>query len=111
MQMFELPVDVDPEPGQPDSIRHGCDFMRGGDGALEFYYNFLDYTWLLPGGALAARCYLDESARLNFSVSHLLLTTLDQGGAVLSFAQRRFGEIATLETDGYKVQWIRRSAG
>jgi hypothetical protein len=103
---YTMPAEADPEPGQPDRMQHGCDYMRQPDGGLDFYYNFLDYEWRLGSGELRARCYMDEPSKLSFSVSRETFSRLDRGD-VLSFAQRRFDEIATLETDGYRVHWRR----
>ncbi len=83
--------------------------MRAPSGTLEFYHNYLNYSWRLPHGLLAARCYLDECEKLSFSVSKAALLALDTG-AVLAFSQRRFSAIATLEVDGYQTQWTRNAA-
>ena len=104
MQTFTLPPEADPEPGQPADIRHGCDYMHNPGGTLEFYYNFLDYTWLIAGQKISARCYLDEPDKLNFSVPNAAFGMLDTAD-ILAFVQRRFRTIATLETNGYQTQW------
>jgi len=106
MRTYTIPAEADPEPGAPDQIQHGCDYITNPDGSLEFYYNFLEYVWRLNGTRIAARCYFDESDTLNFSVPLTMLDTPDAAD-VLAFAQRRFRQIATMETAGYETNWSR----
>ena len=106
MRTFSIPPEADPEPGAPEEIQHGCDYITNPDGSLEFYYNFLAYSWRVNGARVAARCYLDEADTINFSVPQAVLDAPD-AALVLAFAQRRFRKIATLETAGYQTLWTR----
>ena len=106
MPTFALPREVDPEPGQPHLIRHGCDYMRSADGMLDFYYNYLDYTWIVGGREIMARSYLDENGKISFVVPKATLDALDTAD-ILAFLQRRFLTIQTFELSGYLPQWTR----
>ena len=106
MRTFTMPAEADPEPGAPDLIQHGCDYMANPDGSLEFYYNFLEYVWRLNGIRIAARCYLDESDTINFGVPQTVLDAPD-ASHVLAFVQRRFRQIATFESVRYEARWSR----
>jgi hypothetical protein len=103
---FEIPPEEDPEPGLPTAITHGCDYMLvpRGDGrmALEFYYNFLDYTWNVGGSALSARHYLDEPGTISVMAA---MASFDQPDytAIQRYLQRRFTVIRTFEADGARA--------
>ena len=109
MLTFSLPLEADPEPGLPHLIRHGCDYMRGSDEKLEFYYNYLDYTWIVGGREISARSYFDECDKISFAVSKETLGALDAAD-ILAFVQRRFSTIQTFEIAGYLPQWTRVDA-
>ena len=106
MLTFSLPPEADPEPGLPHTIRHGCDYMRAAGDGLEFYYNYLDYTWIVDGREISARSYLDESDKISFVVSKATLDALITAD-ILAFVQRRFCTIQTIEIAGYQPQWTR----
>ena len=110
MLTFSLPREADPEPGLPHIIGHGCDYMWGADTTLEYYYNYLDYTWIVGGREISARSYFDECDKISFAVSKATLDALDTAD-ILAFVQRRFSTIQTLEVSGYLPQWTRKDAG
>jgi hypothetical protein len=103
---YSLPMDDAPDEGQPKAVHHGCDYMFSDTDALEFYYNFLTYNWMIDGHGVAARAYLDDVDRVSVSMSRAEFEVA-RNAPVLAFLQRRFRLIGTLESDGYVVQWER----
>ena len=95
-----------PEPGQPTEIHHGCDYLNSPDGTLEFYYNFLDYTWHAAAQTICARCYLDERHTANFNISKVAFD-MRADANILAYVQRRFRTITPLESSGYVAQLTR----
>jgi hypothetical protein len=104
---FTLPLDDTADDGQPTAIHHGCDYMFTDGDRLEFYYNFLTYNWMIDGHGVAARAYLDDISRVSVTISRAEFD-VPRFAPVLAFLQRRYVQIATLEADGYVVQWERQ---
>jgi hypothetical protein len=100
---FALPA-ADAGEAPPRQIVHGCDYLARENGDLEYYYNFLDYLWDVNGVEVRARHYLDEVGRVNVMMG---LAELDRPelASMLTYLQRRFRTIATLEAGGYEVGW------
>jgi hypothetical protein len=101
---YSLPLDDAPDEGQPTTIHHGCDYMFSDASTLEFYYNFLTYNWMIDGHGVAARSYFDDISRVSITMSRAEFD-LPRNRPILAFLQRRYLQIATLEADGYVVQW------
>ena len=88
----------------PRQIVHGCDYHVEENGELEYHYNFLDYTWDIDGAEVRTRHYLDEGSRVNVMMP---IAELDQPkyGGILTYLQRRYRVLKTLEGEGYAVGW------
>ena len=48
-------------------MRHGCDYDFDGK-TVQYYYNFISYTWILDGRALYVKTYLDEIEKVFVTV-------------------------------------------
>jgi hypothetical protein len=101
---YTLPRNDVPDDGQPTAIHHGCDYMFSDVEALEFYYNFLTYNWMIDGHGVAARSYFDDITRVSIGMPRAEFD-VPRFAPILAFLQRRYLQIATLEADGYVVQW------
>ena len=70
MKTTALELEFPKDPIQPSTIQHGLDEARhpsngsGEPGTLEFCYNYLDYQFQTPSGAIHARSYLDNIKRV-----------------------------------------------
>ena len=93
----------------PHEIVHGCDYLVGENGDLEYYYNFLDYRWDIKGTEVRARHYLDERGRMNVMMAFAEFDQ-PQCATILIYLQRRYEVIKTLEGESYEVGWA-SSAG
>jgi hypothetical protein len=106
---FNLPRTNEHDTSRPSSIVHGCDYVLGEDGKLQFYYSFLDYYWLVDGVKVRARHYLGDSWPLKVAVM-IPFREFDQPkyAGVLDYLQRRFHAIETFERDKgghYVLRW------
>lgn len=116
--LFDLPESEEPETGLPDKIVHGCDYMLGPNGELEFHYNFLVYTWTVAGQVVSARAYLDERFHeVSVFVQGARLRTDPALRALVRYLQRRFSSIQSFHADdaagggtGYAVQFRSRNS-
>lgn len=83
-------------------IEHYVELMASGDGrSLEFFYNYLVYTFENDGERIGAKVYLDAldegvniQSRLTFPISNFVVK-------VLAYLTLRFGKVAYLTDDGY----------
>jgi|688.fasta_scaffold1616390_1 hypothetical protein len=107
--LFDLPLPEKPEPCTPEDIQHGCDYDCDGN-AVNYYYNFIGYTWKLGGRALYAKTYLEEIERVDITVSESQFRDMDASAKVLQFLQRRFLYIYTLESNGCALRYKARNA-
>jgi hypothetical protein len=96
---FSIPEEEDPEPGVPDRIVHGCDYMRLPDGTLEYHYNFLSYTWHIGGEEISGRAYLDEPEKISVFVAGARLQEDPALQALVRYLQRRFLLIESFHAD------------
>jgi hypothetical protein len=96
---FLIPDEENPEPGVPETITHGCDYMRLPDGKLEYHYNFLIYTWRSGGEEISARAYLDEPAKVSIFVQGSRLTDEAALQPIVRYLQRRFLLIQSFHAD------------
>ena len=115
--LFDLPHEEDPEPGAPDTITHGCDYMLTPDGGLEYHYNFLVYCWTVAGEPINARAYLDRPERIDVFVGNQRLRTDAALHPLVRYLQRRFLHIGTFHADdvglsdtGYTAAYRNRDA-
>jgi hypothetical protein len=113
--VFDLPVEENPEPGKPDHIEHGCDYMLSPDGKLEYYYNFLVYTWEMGSEEISARSYLDNPHEISIVVSAQRLREDIGLRDLVRFLQRRYTEIRCFHREdlpdqeaGYSLVYHRR---
>jgi hypothetical protein len=108
MQTFNLPADDDSDDGMPASITHGSDYMLSGPQSLEFYYNYLNYSWVVGGEAVTARSYLDEIDEITVFVG---AEKLEQAAfaPLLRYLQRRYKIIKTIADGGYQVRYKRQT--
>jgi hypothetical protein len=106
MQTFNLPPDDDSEDGKPVSITHGADYMLSGPRSVEFYYNFLNYSWAVDGEEVAARAYLDDISEVSVFVAPEKLET-PAFEPLLRYLQRRYKIIKTFADGGYQVRYKR----
>ena len=104
---FALPAAGGSE-ASPREIVHGCDYLVEENGELEYHYNFLDYTWEIDGAEVRARHYLDERSCVNVMMPFAELDQPKYGG-ILTYLQRRYGVLKTMESEGYEVGWASAS--
>lgn len=111
VQLFELPVAEEPEPGQPDRIQHGCDYDFDGS-RMNYYYNFLYYAWTIADEEVYARAYLDMPEEISIFVPYERLKGDVAFAPLLRYLQRRFVNIRTFERagDGYVLRYRLRGA-
>ena len=100
---FALPTAESSE-ASPREIVHGCDYLVGENGDLEYYYNFLDYLWDIDGAEVRARHYLDERTAVSVMMP-LAEFDVPKCAGILVYLQRRYEVIKTLEGEGYEVGW------
>jgi hypothetical protein len=112
---FDIPEEENPEPGQPISIAHGCDYMLLPDGGLEFYYNFLVYTWQLGEEEISARAYFDDIKMVSVFVEGARLRNETALQPVVRYLQRRYELIQSFHArdakdggTGYVMQYSAR---
>lgn len=101
---FRIPKEQNPEPGQPEEIEHGCDYMCQPDGTVEFYYNFLIYTWAIGGEAITARAYLDDQSTVSVFVAGARLRGDPALRPLVHYLQRRFRMIRSFHADDPETQ-------
>ncbi len=97
--LFDLPLEEDPEPGVPDRVEHGCDYMLEPSGSVMFHYNFLIYHWVIDAEAISARAYLDTPQRVDVFVGNHRLRTDPALQSLVRYLQRRFMHIGTFHAD------------
>ena len=97
--LFSIPPEEEPEPGMPDRVEHGCDYMLLPDGKLEFHYNFLNYFWRIGDEGLTGRAYLDEISTVSVDASSKRLQNDPLLQPVVRFLQRRFMRIKSFHRD------------
>jgi hypothetical protein len=98
--MFTLPPEEQPELGIPLKIEHGCDYMLLPDGKLEYYYNFLIYSWHLGEEEIQARTYLDGSQhQVSVFVKGTRLISDAALQPMVRYLQRRFMLIQSFHPD------------
>jgi hypothetical protein len=100
---FDFPDPEDQEAGSPNRIVHGLDYMFVEPGTtprtLEFYYNFLDYFWLIGEVNVRARAYLDERNEVAVYVSLLELQSDARYAPLVRYLQRRYSLIKSFDRD------------
>ena len=110
MKTFSLPPVDDGadngDDGAPDRIEHGADYMLSAPGKLEFYYNFLVYSWTIDGAAVTARAYLDDIQEVSVFAAPGKLET-PAFAPLLRYLQRRYRVIKTFADGGYQVRYKR----
>ena len=106
MQTFNLPPDDDSDDGKPASITHGADYMLSGPQCVEFYYNFLNYSWVVDGEDVTARAYLDDIAEVAVFVGAEKLETV-AFEPLLRYLQRRYKIIKAFADGDYQVRYKR----
>lgn len=83
-------------------IGHHVDLMASADGrSLEFFYNYLVYTFEDGEERIAAKCYLDtleEGVNVN---SRLTFPLSDFAVKVLAYLTLRFRTVSCLTDEGY----------
>jgi hypothetical protein len=111
VEILDLPVAEEPEPGQPDGIMHGCDYDFDGR-SMSYYYNFLVYTWTIAGDEVRARSYLSEPQEISIFIAYERLKRDPLLQPMLRYLQRRYLEIKTFERDGegYVLRYRLRGA-
>ncbi len=97
--LFSIPPEEEPEPGAPDRVEHGCDYMLLPDGKLEFHYNFLNYVWQIGDEELTGRTYLDEISTVSVDASFKRLQNDPALQPIVRFLQRRFMRIKSFHRD------------
>ena len=98
--IYTIPYEETPEPGLPDKIEHGCDYMLLPDGKLEFHYNFIVYTWTFNGEEISARTYLDgRQNEVSVFVKGVRLQTEPGLQPLVRYLQRRFLRIESFHPD------------
>lgn len=106
MKTFTLPPDDDDDDGAPDRITHGADYMLTAPGSIEFYYNFLIYTWTIDGATVSARVYLDDIQEVSVFAAPGKLET-PAFAPMLRYLQRRYRVLKTFADGGYQVCYKR----
>ena len=97
--LFSIPPEEEPEPGAPDRVEHGCDYMLLPDGKVEFHYNFLNYVWRIGDEELTGRAYLDEISTVSVDASFKRLQNDPVLQPIVRFLQRRFMRIKSFHRD------------
>ena len=106
VDIFDLPAVENPEPA-PARVEHLCDYDVDG-GQTSFYYNFLDYAWLIDGEEVRARAYLDEPRKVAIFAPFARIRDNPAFAPMLRFFMRRFSYIDTFEkSEGCYVQRYR----
>ncbi len=92
--------------GAPDRIEHAAEYMFNAPGQLEFYYNFLIYSWTIDGATVSARAYLDDIQEVSVFAAPDKLET-PAFAPLLRYLQRRYRVIKTFGDGSYQVRYKR----
>ncbi len=83
-------------------IAHHVDLMASPDGrSLEFFYNYLVYTFETENERIAAKIYLDTLDEGVNVQSRLAFPLSDFAVKVLAYLALRFGTVSHLTDEGY----------
>jgi hypothetical protein len=101
---FDLPAEENPEPGLPERITHGCDYMLQADGTTDYYYNYLVYSWKIDDAEISARSYFDHLHEISVFVPAGRLKDDPALHSLVRFLQRRYSDIRSFHKDDVDIE-------